>query len=607
MTTHPDDGTARENGLVEPSPTGASPVGTERRRWKRLKKFAVIVGALAILGGGGMVGAEYYTSRPQFCGTCHVMDVYYRSWNSDEHGYKHHARCVDCHYAPGEQHTIKAKFKGLSQVASYFSGRYGAARPRAHVSDASCLTASCHGDRKYLPKSLSIGQPRLEKRFVAGRETEVQRNPTVHFVHEKHLQIGGKLAENDGQLSEIAQRLKAAAPEAFDRIRAAALSVPSSAERQKNLRGLLAELHLEGLLPDATELMRLEHLRTRLLQLSGLTCAACHGYDETGGHHVQPADLQACFTCHFNGQAFNRDTGECLKCHEPPVRQILVHQQFVDLSFKQPGVEGAPSTQPVLMDHRDIVNRQIDCASCHFDVIKGEAVVTARDCVHCHDQQKYLDEFENRTIETVAEYHRQHVAAQRARCMDCHRAIQHRLIDAIHVADSDRYLQPVLDDCQHCHPSHHTEQVRLLMGIGGQGLRGAMPNAMFGSRINCRACHTKSTIDLKGDALVKATETTCIACHGADYERLFQQWRNEIDTYLKEAEAAQARVEKLINEWRSRGAVIPETVVAAFEEASINVRLVRAGNGIHNKTYALALLDISVRKLDEAAGALTQP
>jgi len=605
MSEHSEEGVAGKGGEGA-GERGASAGVARRRKWGRLKKVIVSLAVLAILGGGGMVGAEFYTARPQFCGTCHVMDVYYRSWNADAHSHEHNAWCVDCHYAPGEQHTIKAKFKGLSQVASYFSGRYGTARPRAHVSDASCLTSACHGDRKYMPESLLIGEPRMEKRYIAGQETEVQRNPTVHFVHEKHLQVDGKVAENEEQLITIARRLKAAAPGAFDRIRAAVLAVPQSEERKKNLRELMAELRIEAMLPDALELMRLEHLRTRLLQLSGLTCAACHGYDETGKRHVQGADLQACFTCHFNGQEFNRDTGECLKCHEPPVRQILVHQQLVDLSFKQPEAEGAPTTQPVLMDHRDIVERKIDCASCHFDVIQGEAVVTARDCTHCHDQEKFLDEFENRTTETVAEYHRVHVHAQRARCMDCHRAIRHSLIDPVHVADSAEYLRPVLDECQHCHPGHHGEQVRLLMGVGGEGLAGAMPNAMFGSRINCRACHAKSAVDLKGDELVKATEATCIACHGADYECLFQQWRDEIDTYLKEAEKAQANVEKLIEEWRSRGTAVPASVTAAFEEAGINVRLVRAGNGIHNKTYALALLDVAVRKLDEAAGVLTQ-
>jgi hypothetical protein len=363
---------------------------------------------------------------------------------------------------------------------------------------------------------------------------------------------------------------------------------------------LLKGLDLESVASDALEAMRLEHLRTRQKQLAGLNCAACHGYDASGEHHLMPADLQTCFTCHFNNQAFNSDTGECLKCHEPPVRQILVHDQFVSLTFKQPGEEAAATTQPVLMDHRDIVSRKIDCVSCHFDVIQGEATVSASDCSNCHDQAFYYKDFETRTTETVAEYHRAHTATQTARCVDCHRTIRHQLIDAIHVGTSADYLQPVLNECQHCHPSHHLEQIELLMGVDGHSATRAMPNAMFGSRINCRACHTKAATDMKGDALIKATETTCIACHGADYERLFEQWQNEIGTYLKEAEAAMSRVEERLEALKTAETEVPGEVIDLYNAAKENVLFVKAGNGLHNKNFALELLDIAILKLDEA-------
>jgi nitrate/TMAO reductase-like tetraheme cytochrome c subunit len=548
-----------------------------------------------------LVGAEIYTARPQFCGTCHIMGSYYGSWSRDVHGVKTSARCVDCHYAPGEQHTVKAKFKGLSQMASYFSGRYGASRPRAHVSDASCLTAPCHGDRAYLQKSLLIGEPRREKRLVGGQETEVQRNPSVQFVHEKHLDIDGRLAENLAALDAVQKRLQQASPaDVWPRIAKAVLAVSPAAQLESDLGDLLHGLGLGTLLPDTLELARLEHLRTRLLQLADLNCAACHSYDASGRRHLMTGDLQTCFTCHFTHQAFNRDTGECLKCHEPPTRQILVHDQVVDLTFQQPGTTTTAVGRPVLMDHRDIVDRKIDCASCHFDVIQGDTTVTARDCQRCHDQEEYLREFADRTTETVEKYHLAHVAAQRAHCADCHRVVEHKLIDPLHVATSPEFLEPVLNDCQHCHPGHHHEQVELLMGLGGIGLARPMPNAMFGSRINCRACHTKEAVDLKGDALIKATEATCIACHGEDYARLFQQWRNEIDTYLKEAEASLGRVEARMKELQDRGTSIPAGVLPILDEARANLKYVRSANGIHNKNFALELLDVSIRSLDQA-------
>lgn len=598
-------GEARDTAASIDSTKETAPAG----KWRsRLKRLAVVLGVFAIFGGAGLVGAEFYTARPQFCGTCHIMESYYLSWSRDVHGVKTSARCVDCHYAPGEQHTVKAKFKGLSQVTSYFSGRYGASRPRAHVSDASCLTAPCHGDRAYLAKPLLIGEPRMEKRLIGLQETEVQRNPTVRFVHEKHLEVGGRLAEIQAQLDAARQRVRQAAPpDAWPRIAKVVTAVTPAAVLESDLSAVLKELGLDTLLLVALELTRLEHLQTRLSQLAGLNCTACHSYDASGRGHLMTGDLQTCFTCHFTHQAFNRDTGECLKCHEPPTRQILVHDQVVNLTFQQPGTTTAAAAQPVLMDHRDIVDRKIDCASCHLDVIQGDTAVTERDCARCHDQDEYLKEFEARTTKTVEKYHRAHVAAQRAHCADCHRVVQHKLIDPIHVATSAEFLEPVLNDCQHCHPGHHREQVELLMGVGGAGVHRPMPNAMFGSRINCRACHTKEAVDLKGDGLIKATEATCIACHGEDYARLFQQWRNEIETYLIEAEASLGRVEARIKELQDRATVISPEILPMVDEARVNLQFVRSANGIHNKNFALELLDVTIRKLDQAMDRLMPP
>jgi hypothetical protein len=319
-----------------------------------------------------------------------------------------------------------------------------------------------------------------------------------------------------------------------------------------------------------------------------------------------PADLQTCFTCHFNNQAFNRDTGECLKCHEAPTRKILIHDTAVTVAWQQQYPATTAPAAPALMDHRDIVARGIDCASCHLDVIQGQATVTLRECANCHDQQKYLEGFETRNTATVEEYHRAHVKAQRARCADCHRAIQHRLIDPQHVGTSAGFLQPILSDCQHCHPNHHHEQVQLLMGIGGAGTTRAMPNAMFGSRLNCTGCHTRPATDLKGDELVEASEQTCIACHGADYQRLFQQWQDEIAVHLQEAETALDRVQARISELQAGGVAIGSDVADLVAPARANILFIKAGNGIHNKNYTLQLLDLSIRDLDEVMARLTR-
>src|SRR5262245_31942397 len=137
--------------------TKSPPPGGRSRLKRWLARAGITLVVVALLGGSLVGVAEHRTSQPQFCASCHIMEPYYDSWQADMHGSKLDVACVECHYAPGESTTIHAKLRGLSQVASYFSGRYGATRPRPHVADASCLTSKCHGDGKFMDKPIHFG------------------------------------------------------------------------------------------------------------------------------------------------------------------------------------------------------------------------------------------------------------------------------------------------------------------------------------------------------------------------------------------------------------------------------------------------------------------
>lgn len=588
--------TPRDAG-TEAAPASA-PETKRRRRWVRFLRFFGIGGLIFVaVAGAGLGGAEYYTATPKFCSSCHIMEPYYESWSHDKHGAKLDVRCVDCHYAPGERFTFKAKFKGLSQATSYFSGRAGGSRPRAHVSDEGCLTSGCHGDHEYLDELLPIGTVRMEERQLGGQSFNIKRTPTVTFNHAKHLDVGDRLEAVQLNIAATKAKIgKFAAVEAATRIDETAQSVGPRHIRTETMLALLDQVGLPELKDDALELTDLIHEKTRLQQLADINCAACHGYDETGGSHFR-VDLNTCYTCHFTNETFNHGTGECLRCHEPPTRMIAVH----DISLTN---EDAPA----LMDHRDIVARGIDCASCHLDVVEGDSRVAARECQQCHDQDRYLVDFETRNTETVEEYHRVHVAGQRARCPDCHIPVQHRLIDPTEIGMSAGFLEPVLQDCQHCHPNHHAEQVELLMGTGGHGMERPMPNAMFGSRLNCRACHTQSGTDFKGAPLLEATRQTCIRCHGEDYGPLFEQWLSEIEHDIEEARSALDAVERRRKQLADVGKVhVAEDprVLEMIQQARSNIHFVETGNGVHNKNLALHLLDLAIRDMDAAMALMS--
>lgn len=592
-TANPPADQSPESAPATPAPAGGSEQPPRRRRW--LVRGGLVLLVLVVVAGAGLGGAEYYTSRPSFCGTCHVMDPYYESWSRDPHGAKFGVACVECHYAPGEQHTIKAKFRGLSQVASYFSGRYGAGRPRAVVSDDSCLRSGCHGGRAFDSKYIAIGEPRTETRLVSGVETEVRRGPSVHFVHEKHLHVDAKRQEVEQERSAVRERLGGVLDEAGRaRIERAAVSVLPAAERRTAMSALAAELGLSAAAQaDALKLMDLEHRRIRVDQLAGLSCSACHAFNPTLNTHIA-ADRQVCFTCHFTHEEFNRNTGECLRCHEPPTRAVRVHDAWPS--------QQSPS---VIMDHQDIVRRGVDCASCHLDVVRGDAGVTERECTHCHDQSRFLEEFATRTTETVRKYHEVHIAQQRAHCFDCHKAIQHGLLaPGAELATSAGFLEPVLSDCRHCHPNHHAEQVALLTGRGGMDIAHGAPSAMIGSRLNCRACHTEAAAGAKGDALLRATQEGCAACHGDDYVKLFDQWKHEIDGYTVEGEAGVQRIAERIAGLRAAGQAVPAEIETLLNRARANVELVRNAGGMHNRQYALQLLDAARRDIADAESQL---
>lgn len=585
---------ANESPQIGPSGQAPTQKGVVKppRSWRRLMLWAG--GAGLVFMGVAAAGVEYYTGLPSFCRSCHIMEPYWQSWSKDVHGKEMDVRCVDCHYAPGERFTPMAKFKGLSQAVSYFSGRYGTARPRAHVVDASCLQSGCHGEGEHVDRPLPIGEVRTETRVIGDHVTQVQRAPTVMFVHQTHLDGGERLKENTRHIDELTQRLRdSMPPDAFVAIETMAKSV---GPMDQQIEDLQAELEARGMaeyMDDGLELFRLYDLRGRLNQLAGLTCASCHGYDATGQNHFA-VDLQACYTCHFTNQGFNAGTGTCLNCHTPPTRQIFVH--------------GPPTMgqTPSIMDHQDILERNIDCASCHLDVVQGRSLVTARDCARCHDQERYLEDFETRDIETVEEYHRVHVAAQRARCQDCHQSVRHELIEPTLVTTSAGFVQPILNDCQHCHPDHHREQVEMFMGTAGVGIEHPMPNAMFGSRVNCRACHTEPGTDFMGRPLVEATAATCIACHEETYGDLLDQWINELAAYLEESDQALELVSQRMEEHQAQGHPVPDRAKELVDKAVHNIHLVRMGNGIHNKNYAIRLLDVSDGYLREAIDILAR-
>jgi len=258
------------------------------------------------------------------------------------------------------------------------------------------------------------------------------------------------------------------------------------------------------------------------------------------------------------------------------------------------------------MNHTDIVARKIDCISCHADVAREDSIVTRRDCEQCHDQPRFFEDFKRPfTLEAVAKYHSLHVQQQRAKCLDCHSEIHHRLVRDVNHADS--FLASTLANCTSCHPNHHREQIMLLTGTGGQGTPNSAPNPMFGARTNCYGCHSEHVSTVQEGDVVKATEKTCVACHSERYGELLEKWKSGVDVTLEDAEAAFNDAKKLLEEKTDASPEARQKAATLLNLAEADLRLVKRGNGIHNVTYAIELLDAVTSHCRQATEALERP
>jgi hypothetical protein len=173
-------------------------------------------------------------------------------------------------------------------------------------------------------------------------------------------------------------------------------------------------------------------------------------------------------------------------------------------------------------------------------------------------------------------------------------------------AHAGDFLSASLSNCTTCHPNHHAEQVSLLMGTGGKGVPHSAPNPMFGSRTNCYGCHIDQDLTADKGQVAKASQRTCVACHGERYGAMFEKWKTGVETTLEDAEKAFADARKLLEEKKDAPAASRLKAESLLQLAEADLRLIRRGNGVHNVTYAIELLDSVAAHCQEATAALEE-
>jgi predicted CXXCH cytochrome family protein len=119
--------------------------GDEPTYWERVRltllRLLAVAGVVLVVLALMTSGAAQYTSRSEFCVSCHIMEPYYVSWQESSH---HDVACIKCHFPPGAGEKVRGKMQGLVQLLKYVTAT-AAPRLVAEIPDESCLR--CHDTR----------------------------------------------------------------------------------------------------------------------------------------------------------------------------------------------------------------------------------------------------------------------------------------------------------------------------------------------------------------------------------------------------------------------------------------------------------------------------
>jgi nitrate/TMAO reductase-like tetraheme cytochrome c subunit len=324
-----------------------------------------LLGACLLLVTAGTGAAAWYTSRSQFCNSCHIMEPYYTSWQHSSHK---DVSCIKCHFPPGVGEKVRGKVLGLVQLAKYVTQTAGP-RPTAEIPDESCLRSGCH-----------------ETRLLSGR---VDFNG-IAFDHAKHLP---------------AKHL----PQGEDKL-ARGMQLRCTSCHSQIVQGQ----HMT--VTDST--CFLCHFKNGYFNEGLGACTRCHQIPtaefDLGGGVKFPHDMAfqkglECASCHAD---LIRGNGEV-----PRERCTVCHNRENDLQRLQ---------DKVFLHKTHVTDHKVDCMSCHLGLnhsLDANKIATAASqCAGCHpnEHQQQVAMLEGSGAKLIAP-HPSNMTAARIACFTCHR------------------------------------------------------------------------------------------------------------------------------------------------------------------------------------------
>ncbi|MFQ6039773.1 MAG: NapC/NirT family cytochrome c [Candidatus Poribacteria bacterium] len=300
-----------------------------------VKSGLIIVPVFVIL----LFGAIEYTSRPEFCKSCHFMEEYYNSWKNSKHG-KEGISCLECHYPPGIEATVVSKMRSISQVVSYFTRTEG--KPWAEIDDKSCLRPGCHN-----------------KQLIEGAERFTGKNPRVivSFNHRSHLtQLRrGKQLRCVSCHSQIVQGEHITVTESTCFL----CHFKDVPEETKTISDCLL---CHGAPMETIEVAGIKFEHKSILE-RGVDCKKCHLNAVTGDGTVP---RQRCWSCHMSQERL-----QYYDKMEPQQRSLFVHNHHIT----EHSIECYQCHLEIQHEDKDKNRKEppsIECRGCHPDHHKAQ-------------------------------------------------------------------------------------------------------------------------------------------------------------------------------------------------------------------------------------------
>ncbi|HSF94167.1 MAG TPA: hypothetical protein VLA52_04005, partial [Thermohalobaculum sp.] len=192
--------------------------------------------------------------------------------------------------------------------------------------------------------------------------------------------------------------------------------------------------------------------------------------------------------------------------------------------------------------------------------------------------------------------HDAHVATNEADCFDCHSVIEHR--------NRTDHLDFVRNDCLLCHQDQHDYQRILLAGTPLSENLSPTPHLMFDVNVNCMGCHLKKTVS-KGHFVRSGAPETCVACHTDEHRKMLQDWERLLESEVIAVEEIAVEANAALEAAQGHAdAMVLQDARAMMAKGHEYLDVVRYGNGLHNKKYAIMILDEAFVQFEETLDRL---